>query len=131
MIGLDTNVLVRYIAQDDAIQSPKATQLIEGFTAEEPGYISLVSVIELVWVMMGCYTSTKNEICDVLESLLRTKEIVVADADTVWMALRTYRAGKADFADCVIERAGNDAGCSQTVTFDRNAAKHCGMQLIN
>ncbi len=130
MIGLDTNVLVRYIAQDDVIQSAKATHLMESFTADDPGYISVVTVIELVWVMTGCYASTRNDICEVLESLLRTRELVVAEADTVWKALRMYRAGKADFADCVIERSGGEAGCAHTMTFDINAAKHGGMKLI-
>jgi predicted nucleic-acid-binding protein len=130
MIGLDTNVLVRYVAQDDPKQSPQATRLIESLTAEAPGYVSIVSVVELVWVLTGCYTSTRNEIGEVLETLLRTKEIVVAHADIVWKALRIFRAGKADFADCLIERSANEAGCSHTATFDRDAAKHCGMRLI-
>lgn len=130
MIGLDTNVLVRYVAQDDPKQSPQATRLIESLTADAPGYISVISVVELVWVLTGCYNSTKNEICEVLETLLRTKEIVVAHADTVWKALRVFRDGKADFADCLIERSANEAGCSHTATFDRDAAKHCGMQMI-
>ncbi|MDD2742027.1 MAG: type II toxin-antitoxin system VapC family toxin [Rhodocyclaceae bacterium] len=130
MIGLDTNVLVRYVAQDDPEQSPKATRLIEALTAEVPGFVSVVSVVELVWVLSACYGSTKGEICEVLEALLRTKEIVVAQADTVWKALRMFRDGKADFADCLIERSANGAGCSHTATFDRNAAKSCGMQLI-
>lgn len=130
MTGLDTNVLVRYIAQDDPKQSPQATRLIESMTVDAPGYISVISVVELVWVLTGCYNSTKNEICEVLETLLRTKEIVVAHADTVWKALRVFKDGKADFADCLIERSANEAGCSHTATFDRDAAKHCGMQMI-
>ena len=130
MSGLDTNVLVRYIAQDDSKQSPKATRLIESFTVETPGYVSVVSVVELVWVLTGCYASTKVELCEVLETLLRAKGIVVANADTVWKALRLFKEGKADFADCLIERLANDAGCSHTTTFDRDAAKHCGMQLF-
>ena len=130
MIGLDTNVLVRYVAQDDARQSPGATRLIESLTVDAPGYVSIVSVVELVWVLSGCYASTKSEICEVLETLLRTKEIVVAHADTVWKALRLFKAGKADFADCLIERSANEAGCGYTATFDRDAVKHCGMQLI-
>lgn len=130
MIGLDTNVLVRYIAQDDPLQSPLATRLMESLTPDAPGYICLVSLVELAWVLTGCYASTRIEICEVLETLLRTKELVVADADTVWKALRNYREGKADFADCLIERSAVDAGCSHALTFDRNAAKHCGMQLV-
>lgn len=130
MIGLDTNVLVRYIAQDDPKQSPKATRLIESLTVEEPGYLSVVSVVELVWVLTGCYASTKAELCQVLETLLRAKGIVVAHADIVWKALRLFREGNADFADCLIERFANEAGCSYTTTFDRDAAKHCGMRLF-
>ncbi|MHB1757784.1 MAG: PIN domain-containing protein [Leptospirillum sp.] len=130
MIGLDTNVLVRYIAQDDSKQSPKATRLIEALTADAPGYVSIVSVVELVWVLTGCYALTRSEICEVLETLLRTKEIIVANADTVWKAFRLFKEGKADLADCLIERSANEAGCNYTTTFDRDAAKHCGMQLI-
>lgn len=130
MIGLDTNVLVRYIAQDDAKQSPKATRLIESLTVDVPGYVSIVSAVELVWVLTGCYALTRDEICEVLETLLRTKEIIVAHADTVWKAARLFKESKADFADCLIERSANEAGCSYTTTFDRGAAKHCGMRLI-
>lgn len=130
MIGLDTNVLVRYVAQDDPKQSPKATRLIESLTADAPGYVSLISVVELVWVLTDCYALTKDEICEVLETLLRTKEIIVAHADIAWKALRIFKEGKADFADCLIERSANEAGCSYTTTFDRAAAKHCGMKLI-
>lgn len=131
MIGLDTNVLVRYIAQDDSKQSPKATRLVESLTVDAPGYVSIVSVVELVWVLAGCYALTRGEICEVLETLLRTKEIVVAHSDTVWKSVRLFKEGKADFADCLIERSANEAGCAYTATFDRDAVRHCGMQLID
>jgi len=130
MIGLDTNVLVRYIAQDDPKQSLLATRLIESLTVDGRGYVSVVSIVELVWVLTDCYALTKAELCGVLEALLRTKEIIVAHADTVWQALRLFKGGKADFADCLIERFGNEAGCEYTSTFDRDAARHCGMRLI-
>ncbi len=130
MIGLDTNVLVRYLAQDDPKQSPKATRLIESLTTESPGYVGIVSVVELVWVMTGCYRLSKEEISEVIETLLRIKEISVAHADTVWKALRLFKEGKADFADCLIERFAAEAGCQHVATFDRAAARHCRMQLI-
>jgi predicted nucleic-acid-binding protein len=104
--------------------------LIESLTQDEPGYVSVVAVVELVWVLTSCYASTKSEICEVLEKLLRIKTIVVAQADVVWKAIRLFQEGKADFADCLIERDGNEAGCSHTNTFDREAAKYCGMRLI-
>ena len=123
MIGLDTNVLVRYVAQDDSRQSPKATRLIESLTVDAPGYVSLVSVVELVWVLTGCYASTRDKICEVVETLLRTKEIVVAHADTVWKALRLFKEGKADFADCLIGAKNRRMGCRATATFDMKASK--------
>jgi predicted nucleic-acid-binding protein len=130
MIGLDTNVLVRYVAQDDTIQSPKASALIESLTTGAPGYVSLVSVVELVWVLTGCYTATNSEICKVLETLLRTKELIVAQAETVWKALRQFREKNADFADCLIVCSGAEAGCDHTLTFDKGAVKGCGMRLL-
>ena len=130
MIGLDTNILVRYVAQDDAKLAPRATRLIESLTAEAPGYVSQVALVELVWVLTGCYDSSREEVAAVLDTLLRAKELVVADAAAAWKALRLFKAGKADFADCLLERCGALAGCSHTATFDRDAAKHCGMKLV-
>ena len=89
MIGLDTNILVRYIAQDDAIQTPKATALIEQLSDAEPGFISLVSIVELVWVMQGCYAATKAETIAVLDKLLRVRTLCVENADIVMSAVRT------------------------------------------
>ena len=103
---------------------------MESLTADAPGFVNIVSVVELVWVLSGCYGSTKGEICEILTTLLRTKELVVAQADTVWQALRSFRDSKADFADCLIERTANAVGCSHTATFDREAAKGCGMKLL-
>lgn len=93
-------------------------------------YVSVVVVVELVWVLTSCYGSTKGEISEVLDKLLRIKTIIVAQADVVWKAIRLFKNGKADFADCLIERDSNEAGCGYTNTFDREAVKHCGMRLI-
>jgi predicted nucleic-acid-binding protein len=130
MIGLDTNVLVRYIMQDDAKQSPQATKLMESLDTDHPGFISLVSVVELYWVLTTCYDLSGQQVKQALESLLRTKQIIVDRADQVLRALRVFDEGKADFADCLIERTASSAGCTETLTFDVGAAKHAGMQLI-
>ena len=130
MTGLDTNVLVRYIAQDDAGQSPKATKLIESLTVDAPGFMSLVSVVELFRVLSSCYGLTRQQLTQALELLLRTKEVVVDRADQVLKALRVYKAGSADFADCLIERTAAGAGCDRIMTFDIGAAKTAGMTLI-
>lgn len=130
MIGLDTNVLVRYIMQDDAAQAAKATALVETLDAERPGFVSLVSIVELYWVLTSCYDLTEAQVMQALEILLRTKEIVVDQAEQVLRALRACAGGKADFADCLIERTAAAAGCMRTITLDMKAARHAGMTLL-
>lgn len=130
MIGLDTNVLVRYIMQDDAKQSPQATKLMDSLDTDQPGFVSLVSIVELYWVLTFCYDLSGQQVRQALESLLRTKQIIVDRADQVLRALRVFDEGKADFADCLIERTASSAGCTETLTFDVGAAKHAGMRLI-
>ena len=130
MIGLDTNVLVRYIMQDDERQSLMASRLMESLTTEEPGFVSIVSVIELGWVLGGAYGLDRQQLAQAFEALLRTKEVVIDRAENVWQALRVHQAGQADFADALSERISAAAGCRQTMTFDRGAAKHAGMTLV-
>lgn len=130
MIGLDTNVIVRYIMQDDPKQSPKATKLVESLTPQEPGFVSIVSIVELYWVLTSCYNLTRQEAGQALNALLRLKEIVVENAEQVLKALRVFEHGKADFPDCLIERSCATAGCEKTVTFDSGAAKHAGMVFL-
>ncbi len=130
MIGLDTNVLVRYIAQDDVKQSALATNLINSLTKESPGYITLVSIIELVWVMQSCYKSTKMEVVRILETLLATRELIIENTETVIKATRVYSSSGADFSDCLIERSANKAGCEYSVTFDVDAIKHAGFKSL-
>jgi len=131
MIGLDTNILVRYITQDDPSQSAKATKLIESFSAEAPGFVSMVAVVELVWVIQACYRASRQSVGDMLENLLRTQELIVEHSELIWQALRRFRAtAHADFADCLIERCGHAAHCKYTATFDHQAAKAAGMKNI-
>ena len=130
MIGLDTNVIVRYIAQDDEVQSAKATQLIESLSIDNQGFVTLVSIVELVWVMQGCYNATKQECVAILQTFLHTREILLENAEIIVMAIQQYSASSADFADCLIERSANYAKCTNTMTFDSNAAKTAGMLLI-
>lgn len=131
MIGLDTNVLARYIMQDDPKQSPRATRLIEELTAEAPGFVPVVAVVELVWVLSSAYGLDRQQVSAALELLLRSKEVVLDRADLVLQAQRKFGSGGADFADCLIERIASDAGCSTTMTFDAGAVKSAGMSLVN
>jgi predicted nucleic-acid-binding protein len=129
MIGLDTNVIVRYLTQDDPSQSPAATRLIDTLSAKEPGFVAMIVVVELAWVLQRAYQSPRQEIARVLESLLQTEELVIESAELIWQALRLFTASRADFADCLIERCGHAAECQHTVTFDKNA-QATGMQLL-
>ena len=130
MIGLDANVLVRYIIQDEPAQARKATALIESLTDDNPGFISMVALVELVWVIQGCYAAGKAETVAILDKLLRLRTLRLENTDVVARAVRAYAASSADFADCLIECSGSHAQCSHTATFDRNASKTAGMQLI-
>jgi predicted nucleic-acid-binding protein len=129
-IGLDTNVIVRYLTHDEPTQTVAAVRLMDSLSSDSPGFLSLIVIAELVWVLEGSYRFKKNEIEQVLETLLRSKELAVERAEIVMQALRKFNAGDADFADCLIERCGHAAECQYTVTFDRNAAKGAGMKLL-
>jgi len=123
-------VLARYIAQDDPEQTPKANHLIDSLTVENPGFICLAAVVELVRVLQVCYDASKEESVAVLDRLLRIPALVIENAEIVVQALREYRGTTAHFADCVINRSGIYAGCAYIATFDRKASNLGGMQLI-
>jgi predicted nucleic-acid-binding protein len=96
MIGLDTNVLVRYIMQDDSKQSPLATRIVESLTAESLGFVPLVVVVELAWVLSSAYELNRSQLMEAFGALLRTRELVVERAETVWKGLR--------LSDCLLSR---------------------------
>lgn len=130
MTGLDTNVLVRYIMQDDRRQSPIATRCVESLTAAAPGFVPLVAAMELCWVLESAYALDREQVVAAFEGLLRAKEIVVEQAAAVWKALRAMQAQGADFADALVAESARTAGATRTVTFDRGAARQCGMTLL-
>lgn len=131
MIGIDTNVLVRYLAQDDVQQSALATRLFEQSLSEDmPGFLSLVALVETVWVMEDLYDADRQQIAAIVETLLHTRAVVVADSEAVWRALARYRAGKADFADFLIHESSTAAGCTAVYTFDKVAARDSDMRLL-
>jgi predicted nucleic-acid-binding protein len=128
--GLDTNVLVRYVMQDDPRQSPRATRLIESLSADAPGYVPVVVLVELSWVLSGSYGLDRSQVASVLGTLLRSKELVLDRAELVAQALKRYSADGADFADALIERLAAAAGCSVTMTFDAGAVKAAAMTPV-
>lgn len=130
MIGLDTNVLVRYLAQDDARQSPLASRLVESLTNADPGFVSHVVLAETVWVLESCYDADTSKIAEVIETLLRSEGLNIDRAEVVWRALREFRQRLGDFPDVLIAELARHAGCTSTHTFDEGAARRADMTLI-
>jgi predicted nucleic-acid-binding protein len=124
MIGLDTNILVRYLTQDDPGQSPRATELIERrLTEDNPGFISVVAMTETVWVLERAYRFSNVRIAEVIERLLQTSVLVVENEAEVFAAMTVLQEGSGSFADALIGELGDRAGCSVTLTFDQKAAR--------
>lgn len=130
MIGLDTNILVRYIAQDDPIQSSKATEIIERrLTEENPGFLSTVAMIETVWVLERAYRLKSDELAAIIERILQIDVLVVENEQEIFTAMMALKQGKGSFADAVILALGARAGCSYTLTFDQKASRLSGFRL--
>lgn len=130
MIGLDTNVLVRYLAQDHAKQSALATRLVESLTRVEPGFVSHVVLAETVWVLESCYAADAAKIAEVIETLLHIEGLVVDQAEVAWQALREFKHQRGNFSDVLIARVARHAGCTTVQTFDKGAARRSGMTLL-
>ena len=131
MIGLDTNVLVRFIVQDDPVQSSAATSLMESSCSpDEPGYISSIVLVELAWVLGGAYKCDRSVVASVIRQLLQTDSLVVENARIAWSALRSFEEDRADFAVYVIGRGNAGAGCTRTYTFDAKAARHKDFEAV-
>ena len=130
MIGLDTNILVRYIAQDDEGQAAIVNELVDSLSEDEPGFVSLVAIAELSWVLKRTFKLTRDEVAQAVFRLLSGREIVVQDAILVGDALRFHSQLNSEFSDCLISRCSEAAGCTTVVTFDRKAAKSGTMKLL-
>jgi len=130
MIGLDTNILVRYFIQDDPVQTHLAVNLIDSLSPTESGWIGAAVFMELDWVLNNVLKVKKDRVVEIFDTLLASQELVVENAKTVREALQLYRTRNTDFSDCLIASAAKAAGCSRTVTFDRIAARDAGMDLV-
>lgn len=130
MIGLDTNILVRYLTQDDPDQSLKATEIIEQrLTEENPGFVSIVAMVEIVWVLDRAYSFSAHEIAAAVERMLQIDVLVVENEQEVFTAMIALKNGQGTFADAVIAAIGARANCSCTLTFDQKALRLPGFEL--
>lgn len=132
MIGLDTNVLLRYLVQDDAMQSPRAAEIIERrLTQQDPGFVSLVSILEIAWVLASLFKRSREEVANHIEMILAADTLEVQNEQEVYQAVIALRSGSGTFEDALIGALGSWRGCSATLTFDQNAARRMhGFQLI-
>lgn len=127
MIGIDTNVIVRYIVQDDPKQAKAATKLIEQVCSpENPGFLNHIVLCEIAWVLKRSYKQSKKSICQIIEQIIRTDRMVVEDIQLVWKALETFKETKADFSDCLLGQRNLQAGCEYTSTLDDAASETAG-----
>ncbi len=130
MIGLDTNVVIRYLLQDDPVQSPKATEVIErGLTEDDPGFVSVVVMTETAWVLERAYGLADEEIAAAVERMLQTDVLVIENEQEIFTAMIALRQGRGSFADALIGALCARAGCSRTLTFDRKALRLPGFEL--
>ena len=121
MKGLDTNVLVRYLTQDDPKQARAAAKEIEGAADHgEKLMIQPFVLCELVWVLESAYRFPKTDILTALDQIMRTAQFEIAEKETAWSALGDYSKEKGDFADYYIGRANTKAGAETTLTFDQS-----------
>ncbi|MES1156184.1 MAG: type II toxin-antitoxin system VapC family toxin [Alphaproteobacteria bacterium] len=130
MIGIDTNVLVRYIMRDDPVQVKQASRFIETLTRESPGFISAVVLAETSWVLSRTYGASPAELIKAVETLLAVDTLAVEHSAQAHNALAMCRTKGADFADAFIAEVDRQAGCAETVTFDKHAAARAGMRLL-
>jgi len=129
MIGLDTNILVRFVAQDDAVNSPLANAIMNSLSVEEPGWIAVTAIAEFAWVMTRKFRIARKDVYSLLNQLLTRPDVVVEQADLVHKAANLFLNGNAEFTDYLVACSGQAAGCTHTLTFDRKAAKSAGMML--
>lgn len=99
--------------------------------ADQPGFISLVVLAEIVWVLVSLYALERTQVTEVIFSLLTAEQIRVESAELVWNAKRRYETSRSDFSDALIMERALAAGCQRTVTFDRAAAITAGFELLN
>lgn len=131
MKGLDTNVVVRYLVQDDPMQSAIASHLIEQECSEtEQGFICHIVLCEIIWVLKTCYKVPKENLVEIICTLMEVKQLSIQEPQTVWEALQIYQQSNADFSDVLLTKVNQLNGCECTVSFDAKAAKLPGMMHI-
>ncbi|QIK63484.1 type II toxin-antitoxin system VapC family toxin [Leucobacter viscericola] len=129
LTGIDTNVLLRALLQDDPVQSPVATKLLSSLTPSAPGFIAHATLIEMHWVMTRTFNTPKNQCLAVLRKLTELAMIEFEDAEGIIRAVALAEEG-ADFPDALIHTTMEQFMIERVVTFDKNAAKRLEWEVL-
>lgn len=124
MLGVDTNVLVRFLVRDDEAQFEKARRLIRREVAAGRGVlVNQLVLLETEWVLRSRYRLPKHLIIEAISGLLEASDVRFEDEPAIEEALFIWKDTTADFADCLIGAKNRRLGCRATATFDVKAAK--------
>ena len=130
MVGIDSNVILRFVNHDDKAQTDKARKFIDNLNGDNRGYISIVALVEVLWVLESRYKRSKKELRNFLSYLLESSKFSVQYADVIAAIIISEHYRSKDISDQIIAELGLRAGCSNTITFDKRAATIPGMQLL-
>ena len=124
MLGIDTNVLVRFLVQDDEAQFEKARKLIKReVSAGRRVFVNQLVLMETEWVLRSRYSVSKNQIIEAISGLLDATDVQFEDEPAIEEAIFIWKESTADFADCLIGAKNRRLGCRATATFDLKASK--------
>jgi predicted nucleic-acid-binding protein len=130
MIGLDTNIVVRFIMDDDPVQSRQVQHIIERkLTKLKPGFISLATILETASVLESVYKRSSRQVAEAIYRILQIETFIIQNEQEVYTAMIALQTGQ-DFADTLIAALGLWAGCDTTLTFDKKASRLHGFELI-
>jgi predicted nucleic-acid-binding protein len=129
MIGIDTNILVRYLVNDDVEQHKKAAKFLKALTPSDKGYVCLVTFVETIWVLKSVYNIKQEQIVKQFLVLLEAPQLSFQNRETL-ISVLSSDLSKTDIADAIINKLSLTAGCSETKTFDKKAARLDGMTLL-
>jgi predicted nucleic-acid-binding protein len=130
MIGLDTHIVVRFIMDDDPVQSRQVQHIIERkLTKLKPGFISLATILETAWVLESVYKRSSRQVAEAIYRILQIETFIIQNEQEVYTAMIALQTGQ-DFADTLIAALGLWAGCDTTLTFDKKASRLHGFELI-
>jgi predicted nucleic-acid-binding protein len=130
MIAIDTNILIRFLVGDDRKQMAQASELLERYSKDSRIFINQIVLCEVVWVLLGAYKFSKDEVAKTIENLLMTEAFEIESRQEIWDALLDYRAASSDFADCLIGRKNKSNGCSSTFSFDKSLKTNVNFTVI-